>query len=404
MPKHAVVLGCGLVGATMARDMAKDYRVTACDLKKENLDRLAGTPNITTKQIDLSNAAKIREAIADADVVLGAMPSVLGFQTLRTIIEAGKPYSDISFMPEEALDLDDLAKSKGVSAVVDCGVSPGLSNLAVGHACTLLAEVHSAVIYVGGLPKARHWPYQYKAPFAPSDVIEEYTRPARLVENRQLVTRSALSEPELIEFPNIGSLEAFNTDGLRSLIRTLDIPNMKEKTLRYPGHIDLMRAMRDTGLFDKNEIEVKGVRVRPLDVTSRLLFPKWTYETDEEEFTVLRVIVEGVWRVQPATAVGSAVRTVPPSPSLGRGQGEGLPLTQITYDLYDQYDLITHTSSMARTTAFPATITARLLTEKKITKPGVLPPELLATEPNYFDHMTRELKLRNVLLTTNQTT
>lgn len=444
MPEHAVVLGCGLVGATMARDMASDYRVTACDLKKENLDRLAGTANITTEQIDLSNAAKIREAIEDADVVLGAMPSVLGFQTLRTVIEAGKPYSDISFMPEDALELDDLAQSKGVTAVVDCGVSPGLSNLAVGHAGTQLAEVHSAVIYVGGLPKARHWPYQYKAPFAPSDVIEEYTRPARLVENGRLVTKPALSEPELIDFPGIGSLEAFNTDGLRSLIRTLNIPNMKEKTLRYPGHIELMRAFRETGLFDKNEIEVKGVRVRPLDVTSRLLFPKWTYESDEEEFTVLRVIVVGSdVRTNPtesseacsqqhhpsepgapatgfrtpcaitefseprmsgsgfsepgAPATGSCERLA--SFSMDTSPHEATNCAQLTYDLYDQYDRATKTSSMARTTAFPATITARLLAERKVTKPGVLPPELLAHEPNYFDHMVRELKARNVLLT-----
>src|SRR5207244_3412258 len=109
-------------------------------------------------------------------------------------------------------------------------------------------------------------PYQYKAPFAPLDVVEEYTRPARMVENGQQVTRPALSETELIDFEPVGTLEAFNTDGLRSLLTTIDAPNMKEKTLRWPGHAELMRVLRETGYFDKREITLRdGQRVRPLD-------------------------------------------------------------------------------------------------------------------------------------------
>src|SRR5262249_10095963 len=139
------------------------------------------------------------------------------------------------------------------------------------------------------------------APFAPSDVIEEYVRPARMVENGKIVIKEALSEPELIDFPGVGSLEAFNTDGLRSLIQTLaGVPDMKEKTLRYPGHIELMRVLRPTGFFDQKPITVDGVSVRPLDVTSALLFPKWTFEEGEGELTVLRVIVEGKKNGAPA--------------------------------------------------------------------------------------------------------
>lgn len=372
MSKKVVVLGCGLIGATMVRDMAreKDCVVVAADARKENLDRLRNLDRVQTIQADLGDAGELRKKIADADIVLGAMPSVLGFQTLKTVIECGKPYSDISFMPEEALELNELAMKNNVSAIVDAGVSPGLSNLCVGHACSQLRSPDSALIYVGGLPKARHWPFQYKAPFAPSDVIEEYTRPARLVENGKLVVRPALSEPELLDFPKVGSLEAFNTDGLRSLIRTMKVPNMKEKTLRYPGHIELMRVFRETGFFDKSEIDVKGVRVRPLDVTSKLLFPKWTHDPGEDEFTVMRVAVKGE--------------------------------RCLTYDLYDEYDPQANTTSMARTTAFPATTVARMLLAGAIGKKGVLPLELLAGEPGFFDRMTRELSERGVSLTTTR--
>jgi lysine 6-dehydrogenase len=374
MTKKALVLGAGMVGATIARDLAADdrLRVTAADVSQKNLDRLAGVPNLTTLRADLGSPERIRALVKDFDIVAGALPSILGLQTLRAVIEAGKPYADISFMAEDPEPLDARAKERGVTAVVDCGVAPGLANMIIGHCHASLDRTDSVAFYVGGLPKQRRWPYQYKAPFAPSDVIEEYTRPVRLVENGRVVAKPALSEPELIDFPRVGTLEAFNTDGLRSLIRTINCPNMKEKTLRYPGHIELMRVLRETGLFSKDEIDVRGTKVRPLDVTSKLLFPMWTLEPGEEEFTVLRVIVEGMQS-------GRGVRHV--------------------YDLYDEYDAKTGQTSMARTTGFPCAIVARMLAFGEFAAPGVFPPESLATHPGLFDRLTAELATRNVNLT-----
>lgn len=373
MHKKAVVLGCGLVGATIARDIAADplFDVTAFDVSPKNLERLSGVPRLTTRQADLASADGVREAIAHADVVLGAMPSMLGLMVLRTVIEAGKPFADISFMAEDATQLTLLAKEKGVTAVVDCGVAPGLANLAIGHSHAILERTDRVTYYVGGLPKQPSWPYLYKAPFAPSDVIEEYTRPARLVENGQVVAKPAMSEPERLQFPPVGELEAFNTDGLRSLLATIDCPNMVEKTLRYPGHIELMAVLRETGFFNKDEIDVRGVKVRPLDVTAKLLFPMWTYQPGEEEFTILRVIVEGE--------------------KSGRRQRH-------VYDLYDEYDHATQQSSMARTTGFPCAIVARMLAHGEIMEKGVLPPELLGRQPGMLDRMTAELARRGVHL------
>ena len=360
----------------MARELAADpeFEVVAADFAQNNLDKLRECSGIRTIRVDLNDPGRVKEVIGDQDVVLGALPSRIGLQTLEAVIRCGKCYCDISFMPEDAMQLDSLAKKHAATAVVDCGVSPGLSNMMVGHAVSLMERADRADIFVGGLPKVRHWPYQYKAPFAPSDVIEEYTRPARIVENGNIVVKPALSDPELMDFPLVGTLEAFNTDGLRTLLGTVRVANMREKTLRYPGHIELMRVLRETGFFDQNEIEVKGVKVRPRDVTAKLLFPRWTYEQGEEEFTVLRVVVEGA---------------------------KGGKLMRLIYDLYDEYDRTSGTSSMARTTGFPCVIVARMLAHRRFAEPGVFPPEMLALRNGVFEFMVDELARRGVVVHTN---
>ena len=358
----------------MARELAADeqYIVTAVDASAENLKRLAGIPRLAARQVDLADAERLRAAIADADVVLGALPSRMGLHTLEAVIRAGKPYGDISFMPEDALALDKLAKQHKTTTVVDCGVSPGLSNMMVGYADARLDRADRAEILVGGLPKARHWPYQYKAPFAPSDVIEEYVRPARMRENGRLVVKPALSEPELIDVPGVGSLEAFNTDGLRSLLTTVDISDLREKTLRYPGHIELMRVLRDTGYFSSDPIDIRGAPVRPLDVTAKLLFPKWKLDEGEAEFTFLRVVVEGV---------------------------KDDRRMRHSFELFDEYDPVRRMSSMARTTGFPCVIVAKMLAEGRLSEYGVNPPENIARLPGVFEHVVLELRARGVRIT-----
>lgn len=377
MKKRVIVLGAGLVGATMARDLAADESldVTVADVSERNLARLSATPNLTRSQADLGSADAVRKLISPFDLVVGAMPSMLGFMVLRTVIESGKPFSDISFMAEDAMELDALAKQHNVTAVVDCGVAPGLANLIIGDCARRLDVTENVTFYVGGLPKNPTWPFQYKAPFAPSDVLEEYTRPARLKENGLVVAKPALSEPEILEFPQAGKLEAFNTDGLRSLLKTIDCPNMKEKTLRYPGHIELMRVFRETGLFRKDEIEVRGQKVRPLDVTSKLMFPMWELQPNEPEFTVMRVIVEG---------------------------RRGTSRTRYTYDLFDENDPATGAHSMARTTGFPCAIVARMILRGEIKEKGVLPPELLGKTPGMLDAVLNELSKRGVTLTNRE--
>lgn len=353
-PNKALVLGAGMVGSLMARDLARDgeFDVTLVDHSQAALDKaargFAPGSSIQGRTADLSSAATLAGLAAEHDVVLGALSSQLGFGALQTLCRTGKPYADISFMTENALELHDLAREHGSTCVVDCGVAPGMSNLLAGEGVRRLDRADAFEIYVGGLPRERHWPFEYKAGFAPADVIEEYTRPARLVENGEVVVREALSEPELMTFEGVGELEAFNTDGLRSLLFTLDVPHMKEKTLRYPGHIELMRVFRETGLFGKDPLKVGGQSIVPLEVTAALLFPKWTFEEGEQDVTVMRVLV--------------------------RGEKNGAPMTY-RWDLHETYSVEEQATSMSRTTALPCTLMARLLLEGAIPEPGVYAPE-----------------------------
>lgn len=370
--KKIVVLGSGLVGGPMALDLAKDkdFKVTVVDIDAQALARIKKTKGITTLQEDLSDAKIVRRIVQKHDMVISAVPGSMGFRTLQTVLEAGKTVVDIAFFPEDAFELDAVARKNNVIAVVDCGVAPGMSNILAAHARQKLDEPASITIYVGGLPEVREWPYEYKAVFSPADVIEEYVRPARYIENGQMVIRPALSDPELMNFPVVGTLEAFNTDGLRTLAKTLDVPNMKEKTLRYPGHIEKMAVLRETGFFEAEEIEIKGVRIRPLDFTSKLLFPKWKLHEGEVDLTVMRVIVEG------------------------KKKGRSV---SITYDLFDRYDEATGIHSMARTTGYTATTAARLLARGLFAHKGVSAPESIGQIPECVKFMLEGLKERGIV-------
>jgi saccharopine dehydrogenase-like NADP-dependent oxidoreductase len=373
--KTALVLGAGMVGRVMAWDLARlGWSVSIADVRDDALREVASRhpDRITPVRADLSAPAEITRLARGVGVVLGALSSRLGFAALRAVIEAGRPYADISFMAEDFQELDALARRAGVTTITDCGVAPGMSHILAAHAARSLDRCDALEIYVGGLPRERRWPFDYKAAFAPSDVIEEYTRPARLVEHARVVVRPALSEPELMDFAGVGTLEAFNTDGLRSLTTSLAVPFMKEKTLRYPGHIELMRVFRETGLFSHEPVDLAGTRIRPIDLTSRLLFPQWTYAPGEEDLTVMRV--------------------------LARGERAGRPATT-TFDLLDFYDRASQCTSMARTTAFPCVIAATLLESGRFARPGVNPPERLAEVPGLVDEILSEHAARAVRYT-----
>jgi lysine 6-dehydrogenase len=368
-----LLLGSGLVGSVLAADLAsaRSARVTVADrdpLALALAKRRSGG-RVATRVADLSEPVEIARLAADADLVVGALPSRLGFAAVRAVIEAGRPCCDISFMAEDPLELHRLAQRRGVPVVVDMGVAPGLSHIFAAVAAKRLSRPSRVEICVGGLPRHRVWPFEYKAGFSPHDVIEEYVRPARLVEGGRVVEKEALSEPELLHFPGVGTLEAFNTDGLRTLLRTLRVPHMRERTLRYPGHIELMRVLRQTGLFGLDPVLVGGSMVKPRDLLAKLLFPHWTYAPQEEDLTAMRVSVDGTLDRRAA---------------------------RIEWNLLDRFDSAAGHSSMARTTAFPAAAVARMLAAGTISKPGVHPPERLVEFQGAVEGLLRQLRARGI--------
>ncbi len=366
--KRITVLGAGMVGRVMALDLCRDFEVTSVDVSPANLEALGDTP-VRRARADLALPGAVRGAVAGADLVVGAVPGWMGFAALGEVIAAGKDVVDISFFPEDAFVHDEAARRAGVTAVVDCGVAPGMSNMILGYHDARMT-VTRFECYVGGLPFRREFPFEYKAPFSPADVIEEYTRPARYVENGHVVVKPALSDVEHLDFPEVGTLEAFNSDGLRSLLRTMKVPNMIEKTLRYPGHVGHIRALRESGFFDRDEIDVRGARARPLDVTSSILFKHWQLHESDDEFTIMRIVVSG--------------------------QAAGRP-KRIEYDLFDRRDRLTGFSSMARTTGFPATAAARLILAGRFGRKGISPPEFLGADETVFRAVMEELAARKVI-------
>jgi saccharopine dehydrogenase-like NADP-dependent oxidoreductase len=294
----------------------------------------------------------------------------MGFQTLKAVIEAKKNVVDIAFFSEDPFLLDELAKRNKVTAIVDCGVSPGMSSILAGYVNELLDETHNVRIYVGGLPEDREWPYEFKAGFSPIDVIEEYIRPARYIENGKICVKPALSDPERMDFPGVGTLEAFNTDGLRTLLKTIPARNMKEKTLRYPGHVEKMAMLRESGFFSKEKIKVNGTTIRPLDLTAELLFSQWKLNRNDRDITILKLIVEG-------KKAGKKMRYL--------------------YEMFDRHDLATHTHSMARTTGFTATLALRMIARGLYQRKGICAPEFIGQQPECVKFMRDGLKDRGIV-------
>ncbi|HJS53956.1 MAG TPA: saccharopine dehydrogenase C-terminal domain-containing protein [Chitinophagaceae bacterium] len=364
------VLGAGMIGRAIAMDLASDNQVTAFDVSNTNLELLKKrNPGIETQQADLREYSSYPQLFSSFDIVVTAVPGFMGYKALEASINCGKNIVDISFFPENVLQLDQLAKEKGVTVITDCGVAPGMSNFIIGRYNEEM-KIDALEIYVGGLPKVRKKPFQYKAPFSPADVIEEYTRPARLMENGHIIVRPALSEVEWIHFENLGTLEAFNTDGLRSLLYTMPhIRNQKEKTMRYPGHVDIILSLKESGFFSESPIDVNGTKISPLKVTSQILFSEWKLGLEEEELTVMKVKLVGMKDGEPKI---------------------------VEWSLLDFYDHETKISSMARTTGYTCTAAVNLIAQNLFKEKGVFPPELVGKHKNCFDFVLDYLKKRKV--------
>lgn len=366
--KKVHVLGAGRIGAAIARDFSGEFHTVLHDINKDRLEYLSRKFELNTAQTDVRNLNNLASALSDADLVISAVPGFMGFELLSNLIDLGKDVVDISFFDRNPFDLKEKAISKGVRVVVDCGVAPGLCNIILGH--HLHEKPNSYKCMVGGLPFKRIKPFEYKAPFSPIDVIEEYTRPARIRVNGNIEIVPALTEKEIVHFNQCGDLEAFNTDGLRTLLNTTSVPNMKEKTLRYPGHATIMEAFRDGGFFSQEIRIINDLQIRPLDFTSNILFDHWLTEEGEDEFTIMKIEIE-------------------------------TENNRYNYEVFDRYDKVSEMSSMARTTGFTCTAVGRIILNGTLNTKGIIAPELIGENGAWFTSVFNDLKNKNILLEIN---
>lgn len=359
--KKVHILGTGMIGSAIAVSLASRYQVFCIDKAGANF-ALLQSKGIPCESADVTSC-NLSSLLAKTDLIILALPGFMAFNVLRQLIPLKKNIVDISFFPEDPFILNELATQNNITAVVDCGVAPGLGNIILGAENTQM-NINAYRCYVGGLPEQRDWPFQYKAVFSPVDVIEEYTRKARIVENGQVVVKEALSEVEELNFEEIGTLEAFNTDGLRTLIDTMNIPHMVEKTMRYPGSVKYLQMLKKVGFFSDQLLKVGNVEIKPLDLTTQLLLPEWKMGPEDRDLTVMRIIIEG--------------------------EKEG-KISRKIYDLIDYYDVNHHITSMARTTGYTcAAVSDAILSGLEVPK-GICPPEYLGSNPALYQHILNYL-------------
>lgn len=352
------LLGAGRVGSFIAEELHKEgFDICAFDISERSLENLS-KKNIKTSIINLSEEENLVKTIKDSDLVINALPGFMGYKVLEIAIEEKKPLVDISFMPENPLELDKKAREKETTAIVDIGIAPGLSHFIIGRESFLNKNLLGAKIYVGGIPFERTLPFQYKAPFSPVDVLEEYTRKVRYKFNGVLTEAEPLTDIEEINIFGIGTLEAFLTDGLRTLLHTTRIPTLIEKTLRYPGHCAAIKILKSAGFLSKNPIDYNGNPVVPLEFTAKILFPLWELKKLDREMTILYLYF---W------------------------SKEGEKIKETNYFLIETTDLENGISSMAKTTATPAIIVSKMLASGKINLKGVIPPEILGRDEKIYE-------------------
>ena len=357
--KKVLVFGAGLIGGFITNQLSKKYEVTVYDGNVDNLYKLDSNIKIIAKFIKSQEMRGIID-FHNPDIIVNALPGHLGHNLLKTAVSAGKNIVDISFMPEDPLTLNEKAIENNVTAVVDFGFAPGMCHMFVGRANKLLDKHDESIIYVGGL---QLFGADYKAVFSPVDVIQEYIRPARYLKDGKIETAIPFHHYRYgyeQKKGHIASLSGFISDGLRTLLGTLDVPNIIEITLRTPKHFVFIQSLIENGFFKEEHLEN----------TSKVLIDKWKMTKDDYDYSILDVV--------------------------SKGDGK-----KITHFMYDQYDTETETHSMARVTGLPAVAMVEAVLEGRYTEKGVIPPEYVAKNDEIYNFVVEYLQEHGITITTS---
>jgi lysine 6-dehydrogenase len=371
-----IVLGCGNIGSVIAKDVAGSLpsaEVVIADVDKNRAREAAsriGLKNVSWAQTNATNRSELSSKLKSFDVAVGALPGELGYQACKASIAAKVDMVDVSYMPEDVMTLNNVALEAGVSIVPDCGMSPGLCSMLVGRGVSKLDEVEKAHMLNGGLPEKPVPPLGYVITWSVKDLIDMYSRKVSIVKDGKVVQAEAMSGLEEIDFPGVGKLEAFYTDGLRTLLYTVKAKEMWEKTLRYPGHTAKIKLLKALGFFDSETVEVAGTKVEPREVTAKL-FERKLKRPEIPDIVVMLIKISG---------------------------SKGGKRIEYVYRVLDHYDKEHQVTSMARTTAYTASVVVQLLARRAIEDKGVIPPEKLGMNEGLFEKLNSEMRKKRVLI------
>lgn len=368
----AAVLGSGMMGSVVAWDLARsagvdEVVVADLDLKRlEAVKKRAGQDRLSTEVLDIKNQERVAKFLQGFDVSVSALPHGVVHSSDLAAVKAGTKMVNIAF-EDEQMELDGEAKESGALLIPGCGVAPGLGGILLAHGLEALGGGDEGHIMVGGLPQDPKPPFGYRLVFSVVGLLREYTDEARIFRDGELARVKPFDTLETIEFPPpIGKLEAFCTDGLASLVYTMKgMKVMDEKTLRWPGHVEKMGLLMDSGYFSKEKLRLGDAEVAPIEMSWAVLGRKLS-EGEVRDFTVMRVVARSGNRA-------------------------------ITYDMVDRFDEVEGITSMGRTTGYTASIVAQMIGAGEIRGEGVVAPER-AVVGKEVDKLLSELDSRGVVV------
>ncbi len=372
-----LVLGCGNIGSVVAEDIAQNLSSAQITIADMNEDRVKGVvsrigrDNVSWSKVDALNHDDLVNTLRKFDLAVGALPGVIGYRVCEAAISAGKDIVDVSYMPEDVMTLHQDALKAEISVLPDCGMSPGLGSILVGHAASKLDRVECVHMMNGGLPETPVPPLGYVITWSVNDLIDMYCRKVTIVKKGKTVEVEAMSGLEEIRFSGVGKLEAFYTDGLRTMLYTMKgVKDMWEKTLRYPGHVEKIKLLKTLGFFDAEPLNTENLNISPREVTAEL-FERKLKRRDVLDIVVMHVEVSGLRNGNYAA---------------------------YAYHVLDRYDKQHQVTAMARTTAYTASVTAQLLAKKTIREKGVIPPEKLGMNKEFYNDYVQMMKKREVTI------
>jgi lysine 6-dehydrogenase len=376
-----LVLGAGLQGSACAYDLLQNPDVAEVRLADINVQQLPdflapySGPRLLSTPLDVRDREAVVAVMRSCDAVMSAIPYYFNLDMAKCAIEAGVHFCDLGgntelVIGQKALDAD--ATAKGVTIVPDCGLAPGMVNILAEHGIQQLDAVESVKIFVGGLPQQPEPPLNYQVVYSLEGVLDYYTTKSWIIRDGRGQQIDALSEIEQVEFGDgVGMLEAFHTaGGLSTMAFRYDgrIPTMEYKTLRYPGHAEIMAAIRDLGLLDLEPVDVKGSTVVPRDVFIAAAGPRLT--RDSPDLVALRVEV--------------------------RGSSGGTP-RRLVWELVDRADQERGISAMMRTTGYSLSITGQMQVRGEVRPPGVHTPDECVPATRYIEELARRgVRIREV--------